>query len=117
LNDEFPDVVAAYDVLSDVCRRAGPLDEAAVPGSTGGAEVRLIERDRDRAVRRAVASLPSRYKDAVVLFYFHERDVAATAGSLGLAVGTVKARLSRAREMLKGKLGRLYGPAAAPEAP
>ena len=27
---EYPDVVDAYDVLSEVCRHAGPLDESAV---------------------------------------------------------------------------------------
>lgn len=26
LSEDYPDVVAAYDVLSDVCRHTGPLD-------------------------------------------------------------------------------------------
>jgi len=30
LGREYPEVVAAYDTLSEVCRQAGPLDEAAV---------------------------------------------------------------------------------------
>ena len=30
LAGEFPAVVAAYDVLSDVCRQAGPLDPATI---------------------------------------------------------------------------------------
>ena len=30
LTDEHPDVMAAYDGLSDACRRAGPLDDVAV---------------------------------------------------------------------------------------
>lgn len=30
LSDGYPDVVAAYDVFSDVCRHAGPLDEPTV---------------------------------------------------------------------------------------
>ena len=30
LSENFPDVVAAYDVFSDVCRGAGPLDVATV---------------------------------------------------------------------------------------
>src|SRR5262245_37511970 len=28
--EDYPDVVAAYDVFSDVCRQAGPLDPATV---------------------------------------------------------------------------------------
>lgn len=30
LAEEFPAVVAAYDALSEVCREAGPLDQATV---------------------------------------------------------------------------------------
>jgi alkylhydroperoxidase/carboxymuconolactone decarboxylase family protein YurZ len=30
LADEFPALTDAYDALSEVCRRAGPLDEASV---------------------------------------------------------------------------------------
>lgn len=65
---------------------------------------RLEDENRDRAVRRAVAALPSKYKEALLLFYFHEMDVAAAAQSLGVAEGTVKARLFRGRELLRRKL-------------
>jgi RNA polymerase sigma-70 factor, ECF subfamily len=37
-------------------------------------------------------------------FYFHDMDIPAAARSLGLPEGTVKARLSRGREILRGKL-------------
>ena len=30
LEAQYPDVVAAYDALSEVCRQAGPLDQASV---------------------------------------------------------------------------------------
>lgn len=30
LGDQYPEIVAAYDTLSDVCREAGPLDAASV---------------------------------------------------------------------------------------
>ena len=63
--------------------------------------------DRDRAVRRAVSALPPKYRDALILFYFHDMDVAAAAQSLGLPEGTLKARLSRGREFLRNKLDRL----------
>lgn len=65
------------------------------------------DRDRDRAVRNTVFSLPPKYREALTLFYFHEMDVEAAARSLGLPEGTVKARLSRGRELLRGKLPRL----------
>ena len=71
------------------------------------AELALEDEDQDRAVRRAVFSLPDKYREAVVLFYFHGMDVAAAARSLDLPEGTVKARLSRGREILRGKLPRI----------
>jgi RNA polymerase sigma-70 factor (ECF subfamily) len=73
------------------------------------ADSRFVDREfdrRDRAelVRRAVLSLPEKYRDALVLFYFHEMDVAEAARTLGLPQGTVKAQLSRGREILRRKL-------------
>ena len=62
--------------------------------------------DRDRAVRTAVQSLPSRYREAMIVFYFHRSDVAVTAKTLGIPEGTVKARLHRGRELLRRKLTR-----------
>lgn len=55
-------------------------------------------------VRRLVRALPSKYRDVLILFYFHDRDVLQTARSLQLPEGTVKARLSRARDLLRERL-------------
>jgi RNA polymerase sigma-70 factor (ECF subfamily) len=60
--------------------------------------------DRNRAVQRAVLALPAKYREALILFYFHDMNVRDAALSLGLPEGTVKARLSRAREILREKL-------------
>ena len=42
-----------------------------------------------------------------MLFYFHEKDVAAAAQTMGLPEGTMKARLSRARELLRRRFPQL----------
>ena len=83
------------------------LDEIAEPGDSSATS--FESEDRDRAVRRAVLALPPKYRESLVLFYFHEMEVFAAAQSLGLPEGTVKARLSRGREILRGKLSRLLG--------
>jgi RNA polymerase sigma-70 factor (ECF subfamily) len=62
---------------------------------------------RDRVVRRAVLALPAKYREALMLFYFHDMDVSAAARSLSLPEGTIKARLSRGRAMLLQKLSKL----------
>lgn len=78
---------------------------------TGGSNPeRVLETgDENEAVRRAVTRLPAKYRDAVVLFYFHDMDVAQAAHSLGLPVGTLKARLHRGRALLERKLSTILG--------
>lgn len=77
----------------------------------------LEDEDRDRAVRRAVFTLPQKYRETLILFYFHDMDVSSAAQSLALPEGTVKARLSRGREMLRSKLSQqLVGPVLRKEA-
>ncbi len=66
----------------------------------------------DSIVRRAVALLPPKYRDTIVVYYFQQQDVAETAATLGLRPGTVKARLHRARKLLKTKLRALGHPLA-----
>ncbi len=52
-------------------------------------------------VREAVDALPEKLRLAVICHYFYDMDLAITAKALGVPVGTVKSRLSRARERLK----------------
>src|SRR5208283_5038666 len=80
------------------------LDDIAEPADTRVSDGGLEDQDRDLAVRRAVGALPSKYREALILYYFHDMDVATAARSLGLPEGTVKARLFRGREILRGKL-------------
>ena len=56
-------------------------------------------------VRAAVAALPARQRDVVVLYYLLDFDIATTAELLGVSDGTVKTGLSRARTALAEKLG------------
>jgi RNA polymerase sigma-70 factor (ECF subfamily) len=86
--------------------RTVPLDDVAEPRDIRAADGGLENEDRDRLVRRAVFALPPKYREALILFYFHDMDVHSAARSLGLPEGTVKARLSRGREMLRSKLSQ-----------
>lgn len=84
-----------------------PLEEIAEPARPAGQHNALAERERHEAVRRAVLALPQRYREPVVLFYFHEMDVSAAARTMHLPEGTVKARLGRARELLRRRFPHL----------
>jgi RNA polymerase sigma-70 factor (ECF subfamily) len=84
-----------------------PMDDVAEPSGPATQHSALTERSRDESVRRAVLALPHRYREPLVLFYFHEMDVSAAARSLRLPEGTVKARLSRARALLRKRFPHL----------
>lgn len=87
--------------------RALPLENIDELPDSGAFEAGLEEDDLGRAVRRAVFALPAKYREALILFYFHDMNISAAAESLNVPEGTVKARLSRGREMLRGRLSRL----------
>jgi RNA polymerase sigma-70 factor, ECF subfamily len=93
-----------------------PLEEAPEPAHPAGQHNELADRQQHEALRRAVLTLPARYREPVVLFYFHEMDLGAAAATLGLPEGTMKARLARARELLRRRFPRLnqsFAPAPA----
>jgi RNA polymerase sigma-70 factor, ECF subfamily len=79
------------------------VDLKRISGNGGDPLAGLQAHERADAVRRAVLTLPPRYRDPIVLFYFQEMDVSETARILGIPEGTLKARLHRGRELLKRK--------------
>lgn len=87
LADDANNALQAEDGIT----RPSPLDEMA-RGET-------IE-----SVRRAVLSLPSRYREVVVLCELQELSYAEAAMILGCAIGTVRSRLHRARALLIDKM-------------
>jgi RNA polymerase sigma factor (sigma-70 family) len=89
-------------------RVAGP---EARPGSAAAA---VEVADLGEALHAEVARLPAKYRSAVVLCYFEGRTHAEAAAALSWPVGTVRCRLSRARDLLRRRLaGRGLAPAAA----
>ncbi len=84
-----------------------PLEDIAEPSRPASQHRELEDRGQYEAVRRAVLALPVRYREPVVLFYFHQKDLAAAARTMGLPEGTLKARLSRARALLRSRFPQL----------
>ncbi len=70
---------------------AGPLEE-------------LSRTETIESVRKAVLSLPERYREVVVLCDLKEMSYVETAEVLGCAIGTVRSRLHRGRHMLIERL-------------
>jgi RNA polymerase sigma-70 factor (ECF subfamily) len=57
-------------------------------------------------LRQAILSLPTNYREVVVLCEMEELDYEETARRLHCAVGTVRSRLHRARAILLAKMRR-----------
>jgi RNA polymerase sigma-70 factor (ECF subfamily) len=62
-------------------------------------------------LRRAILSLPSRYREAIILSDVQGLAYAESARILHVPVGTVRSRLSRGRQMLAVRLGAAAAPA------
>lgn len=76
-----------------------PVATAAREGDgTNAIDVRMV-------VRAAIEGLSRRQRDAVVLYYLLDVDVATVARLLAVSEGTVKSALSRARTHLAAALG------------
>ena len=84
-----------------------PLEAAPEPACLATQHSELAAHLSHEVLHRAVLALPLRYREPVVLFYFHEMDVAAAARTLGMPEGTLKARLSRARALLRQRFPHL----------
>ncbi len=73
----------------------------------------LTRRETVDQVRRAVLSLPSVYREAVVLCDLQDVSYQDAAEALDCPVGTVRSRLNRGRSMLAQKLRGTAAPASA----
>ena len=73
----------------------------------------LLEEELAHEVRRAVAVLPPLQREALVLFEYEELSLAEVAEVVGADVGTVKARLFRARRSLRKTLSPYLSPRGA----
>jgi len=74
--------------------------------ATSANEAASTESDWQPALHEEVNLLPSHYRSAIVLCYLRGKTNEEAAHELGWPVGTVKGRLSRARDLLRDRLLR-----------
>jgi RNA polymerase sigma-70 factor, ECF subfamily len=65
--------------------------------------------ETSQQVRNAVAQLPPRDREVIVLFYLEDFSVAQVAQLLGVKHNAIEVRLHRARQKLKTTLAGLFG--------
>jgi RNA polymerase sigma-70 factor, ECF subfamily len=77
-----------------------------LPDTTYQPDKTVIQRQRTRLIEEAINMLPEKYKRVIILRHTEERDYAEIAKILKLPIGTVKAHIFRARELLNKYLRR-----------
>ena len=103
-----------YRICASVCvdfqrrrRRAEtePLEEGFDPPDPAAPpDEAAAQRQEREALRRAIAALPEDMRTALILYALERKKYEEIAEITGAAVGTVKSRLSRAREKLQEML-------------
>jgi RNA polymerase sigma-70 factor (ECF subfamily) len=112
-----------YRIAINLCKRAyskkrrrgsiltGSLDDPetlqqiARQASEEKSAIEIMELGEEQLViRREIAALPDKHKAVIILKYLQELSYEEIAEVLGCGIGTVKSRLSRAKEKLKKRL-------------
>lgn len=91
-------VTVPMDVVEGYLEAAEPDPAQAVVSQIGSDE--LVER---------LKRLPADLYDVIVLAWLHELSYEEISQTVGIPVGTVKSRVSRARRLLKEEMGERHG--------
>ena len=104
--------VAAKARVRTTARRKAEIRTAIIAASVRASGDNWKPSNDDwEAIHEEVERLPVKYRTAVVLCYFDGQTYEETAKRIGCPVGTVRVRLSRARDRLRGRLARRgFGP-------
>lgn len=79
------------------------------PDTSMSPDKNILSEEKSNIIETAINELPENYKIVIILRHTEERSYEEIAELLHLPLGTVKARIFRAREMLKKKLkGKLF---------
>lgn len=91
-----------YDLLKKCKNNVVPFDEF-VENNVGNSKNDVYEIDQ-YGIKKAIESLNEDLKLITILFYYDDYSVNEISEIIDVPVGTVKSRLSRAREILREKL-------------
>jgi len=73
---------------------------------TPDAETTLIEAERGDAVANAIAALPERQREAILLVHYQDMSGADAALALDISVEALESLLARGRRTLRAQLAR-----------
>ena len=93
--------------LSETQRHAdGDFVEYQIPSGQPNPEEAMIRIERDESLKQVVDQLKEPYRQIIRLRYYEDLSYEEIASQLGIPIGTVKVRLSRAKDLLVATIGR-----------
>lgn len=102
-----------HSVVLNLCRdrlrRTRHIAGDALPNladPSPGAEEALIETERSRSVADAIAALPERQREAILLVHYQNLSGAEAAKALDISAEALESLLARARRALRARLTR-----------
>ena len=90
----------SYKYLIDNLEDSTDLLET-IPSLELSLDEQIDQKKRQKVIYKALQSLPKKLRDIVILYEYEELTYEEIAKKLNLPVGTVKSRLSNARQILK----------------
>lgn len=95
------------NLCRDRLRRRREISSDAIPDAADpmpNAESALVEVERADAVRQAIAALPERQREAIVLVHYQELSGGEAAAALDISIEALESLLSRGRRTLRARL-------------
>ncbi len=95
---------ASYSLDAEITDGDGLDGYDLLPSKEQTPEAHLILSETQERVRRAIDTLPEKYKSIVILRYLHDLSLQEISDILRMPVTTIKTRVHRGREYLRKKL-------------
>ena len=96
------------NLCRDRLRRRRDVTGDALPETPDPApdpQAELLEAERGRAVAAAIAALPERQREAILLVHYQDLSGGEAAAALGVSVEALESLLARGRRTLRARLG------------
>jgi RNA polymerase sigma-70 factor, ECF subfamily len=100
---------ASYSLDAEMPDGEGADWYSLLPSDSETPEDEAVLSETQELIRKAIDTLPEKYKSVVVLRYLHDLSLQEISDVLHMPVTTVKTRVHRGREFLRKKLDKEFG--------
>lgn len=99
----------SYSLDAEMPESEGADWYTLLPANQGTPEQEVVLSETQEQIRKAISTLPEKYKSVVILRYLHDMSLQEISDVLNMPVTTVKTRVHRGREYLRKKLEPEFG--------